>query len=174
MQSKTLLGPAIQSLFATNSDGSPKVPITSFAGIMNSSWNRIRNAIGLRDDDVVTKKGEARDMYLSRVKAVIAKKITQILGESNRTISTPDRTRADEIAGVFRDWFFDPLTRDPDILRDKIRMLWQTLDNDEIAGAKCRNSNGSWRGNALRRRFKRTTEGSFFHEGGSRPPRKSS
>tara|TARA_Y100001963_G_scaffold13290_1_gene16596 strand:- start:2991 stop:5765 length:2775 start_codon:yes stop_codon:yes gene_type:complete len=134
VQSKTLLGPAIQTLFAKNPDGSNKVPVTGIEGVMNSSWNRLRNAFGITNDDIVTKKGEARDAYLSRVKAVIAKKITAILGESNRTISTPDRTRADEIAGVFTGYFLDPATRDPDILRDKIRILWQTLDNDEKRG----------------------------------------
>ena len=134
VQSKTLLGPAIQTLFAKNPDGSDKVPVTGIEGVMNSSWNRLRNAFGITNDDIVTKKGEARDAYLSRVKAVIAKKITAILGESNRTISTPDRTRADEIAGVFTNYFLDPATRDPDILRDKIRILWQTLDNDEKRG----------------------------------------
>ena len=134
VQSKTLLGPAIQTLFATNPDGSAKVPITGIRGVMNSAWNRAGNALGIRGDDTMRKQGEKRDMYISRVKAVIAKKITQILGESNRTISTPDRTRADEIAGVFSDWLWDPATRDPDILRDKIKILWQTLDNDEKSG----------------------------------------
>jgi len=139
VQSKTLLGPAIQTLFAKNPDGSNKVPVTGIEGVMNSSWNRLRNAFGITNDDIVTKKGEARDAYLSRVKAVIAKKITAILGESNRTISTPDRTRADEIAGVFTGYFLDPATRDPDILRDKIRILWQTLDNDEKRGTATMN-----------------------------------
>ena len=35
---------------------------------------------------------------------------------------------------MFTGYFLDPLTRDPDILRDKLRVLWQTLDNDERLG----------------------------------------
>ena len=131
MQSKTLLGPAIKYLFATGID---KVAITGFRGVLNTSWNRLQNAIGLDSKDTVAKKGEKREMYISRVQAVIAKKITAILGESNRTVSTPDRARADDIAGVFADYLWDPAFKDPDVLRDKLKILWQTLDNDERLG----------------------------------------
>ena len=128
VQSKNLLGPAIEILY------DPKIPITGIQGIMTQSWNRFSNAFGLSANDVVAKKGEAKEKYIDRVGMVIAKKITAILGESNRTISTPDRTRADDLAGVFADYLFDPLVKDPDLLKDKLRNLYQTLDNDEKLG----------------------------------------
>jgi hypothetical protein len=131
VQSKTLLGPAISALFST---GKMATPVTGLNGVLNTSWNRLQNAIGLDSQDTMAKKGETRELYISRVQSVIAKKITAILGESNRTISTPDRSRADDIAGVFSDYLWDPAFKDPDILKDKIKVLWQTLENDERLG----------------------------------------
>jgi len=128
IQSKNLLGPAIKILY------DPNIPVTGVQGIMTQSWNRFSNALGLSANDVMAKKGEAKEKYISRVQQVIAKKITAILGESNRMISTPDRERADDIAGVFADYLYDPLVKDPDILKDKLRNLYQTLDNDEKLG----------------------------------------
>ena len=128
VQSKNLLGPAIESLW------DPNISITGAQGVMATSWNRLKNAFNMKDDQF-SKKGEAREKYISRVSQVIAKKITAILGESNRTISTPDRTRADDIAGVFADYLWDPTFKDPDVLKQKIKQLWTTLDNDERLGA---------------------------------------
>jgi len=128
VQSKNLLGPAIEIL------NNPDIPITGAKGVMTQSWNRVRNAFGFKDDDVVSKKGEKKEEYISRVQRVIAKKITAILGESNRTISTPDRDRADQLAGVFANYLYDPMVQDPDILRSKIKTLYQTLDNDQKLG----------------------------------------
>jgi hypothetical protein len=129
VQSKNLLGPAIEILY------DPDIPITGIQGIMTQSWNRFSNAFGLSANDTIAKKGEAKEKYISRVQQVIAKKITAILGESNRTISTPDRERADQIAGVFANYLYDPLVKDPDVLKQKIKQLWTTLDNDEKLGA---------------------------------------
>jgi len=129
IQSKTLLGPAVEILFRENQ------PITGVKGVMSRSWNRFSNAFGFTDNKSILKKqGEDKEKHISRVQMVIAKKITAILGESNRTISTPDRTRADQIAGVFADYLWDPAVADPDILKDKISVLWQTLENDERQG----------------------------------------
>tara|TARA_R100000781_G_scaffold18611_5_gene14433 strand:- start:11085 stop:13574 length:2490 start_codon:yes stop_codon:yes gene_type:complete len=129
VQSKTLLGPAVEILFRENQ------PVTGIRGVIGQSWNRFSNAFGFTDNKSILKKeGEDKEKYISRVQAVIAKKITAILGESNRTISTPDRTRADQIAGVFADYLWAPMGADVDILRDKVTVLWQTLENDERQG----------------------------------------
>jgi len=129
VQSKTLLGPAIEMLYDPN---------TSLVGLesgMKTVWNRVTNAIGLTDNDLPGKKeGEANEEYVARVQGVIAKKITAILGESNRTISTSDRDRADELAGVFANYWIDKTITDPDVLKIKIKNLWTTLDNDERQG----------------------------------------
>jgi len=129
VQSKTLLGPAIEMLYDPN---------TSLVGLesgMKTVWNRVTNAIGLTENDLPGKKeGEANEEYVARVQGVIAKKITAILGESNRTISTSDRDRADELAGVFANYWIDKTITDPDVLKIKIKNLWTTLDNDERQG----------------------------------------
>ena len=133
VQSKTLLGPAIEFLY--NED----IPITGVKANINTIWNRITNAVGLTKNDLPLwnkskKGGESREEYIARVEIVIAKKITAILGESNRTISEGDRTRADQIAGVFSDMWVDGSIKDPDLLKMKLRTLMQTLNNDERMG----------------------------------------
>jgi len=127
-QSKTLLGPAIEILH------DPDMNVTGAQGVMQTSWNRLTNAFGFETGDTVKKQGEQREEYIARVSMVIAKKITSILGESNRTISTPDRDRADDLAGVFADYLWDPTLKDPEILKLKIRNLWTTLEQDEALG----------------------------------------
>ena len=129
VQSKTLLGPAIEMLF------DPTISVVGLESGIKTVWNRVTNAIGLTDNDLPGKKeGEANEEYVARVQGVIAKKITAILGESNRTISTSDRDRADELAGVFANYWIDKTITDPDVLKIKIKNLWTTLDNDERQG----------------------------------------
>tara|TARA_R110002020_G_scaffold450188_3_gene663680 strand:+ start:206 stop:2494 length:2289 start_codon:yes stop_codon:yes gene_type:complete len=129
VQSKTLLGPAIEMLWDPDTD------LTGVKSGIQTVWNRITNAVGITDNDLPGKpEGEDNDEYIARVQGVIAKKITAILGESNRTISTSDRDRADELAGVFANYWVDKTLTDPDVLKIKIRNLWVTLDNDERQG----------------------------------------
>ena len=135
-QGKMILGPAIEILYNKGT------PINGIEGVMNQTWNRVTNALGI---DVVKdrpkgifskmkKGGSDRELYVGSMKIVIAKKITAILGESNKTISDGDRKRVDDIAGMFSDYWASGIVADPDIMKMKIESLYQTLNTDENNG----------------------------------------
>jgi hypothetical protein len=135
-QGKMILGPAIEILY---NEGTP---INGIEGVMNQTWNRMTNALGIdkvkdRPEGVWSKikdDGRKREEYVGRMKIVIAKKITAILGESNKTISDGDRKRVDDIAGMFADYWAAGIVADPEIMKMKIQSLYETLNTDENNG----------------------------------------
>ena len=75
-QGKMILGPAIEILYNKGT------PINGIEGVMNQTWNRVTNALGI---DVVKDRpkgmwskikddGKKREEYVGRMKIVIAKR----------------------------------------------------------------------------------------------------
>ena len=67
--------------------------------------------------------------FNANMQRVVSKSILAILKESNRTISTPDRERADQIAGAFTN-LLDPAFANKEIMLDRLTTLLEDLDMD--------------------------------------------
>jgi len=68
--------------------------------------------------------------YKDRIGRAITGNITSLLNEGNRTVSDPDRERADAIGGAFADYYLAPTFANQSLLLDKIRDFSKNLSRD--------------------------------------------
>ena len=68
--------------------------------------------------------------YKDRIGRAITGNITYLLNEGNRTVSDPDRERADAIGGAFADYYLAPTFANQSLLLDKIRDFSKNLSRD--------------------------------------------
>jgi len=68
--------------------------------------------------------------YKDRIGRAITGNITSLLNEGNRTVSDPDRVRADAIGGAFADYYLAPTFANQSLLLDKIRDFSKNLSRD--------------------------------------------
>ena len=100
--------------------------VTGGLNALKTFAQRIKNFTGLD----IPYADETPDAYRDKVSRAITANITSLLNEGNRTVSDADRTRAEQIGGLYADNLLAPSTKSAELLTEKLRAFEESIQRN--------------------------------------------
>jgi len=100
--------------------------VTGGLNALKTFAQRIKNFTGLD----IPYADETPDAYRDKVSRAITANITSLLNEGNRTVSDADRTRAEQIGGLYADNLLAPSTKSANLLTEKLRAFEESIQRN--------------------------------------------
>ena len=100
--------------------------VTGGLNALRAFAQRVENFTGLK----IPYADETPDAYRDKVGRAITANITSLLNEGNRTVSDADRTRAEEIGGLYANTLLAPTTKSANLLTEKLRAFEESIQRN--------------------------------------------